>query len=1093
MLANEARGTIPRRLDDGPSRLSFPQERLYMLDRIMPGLAAYNVPALVRVRCTLDSELVRRACEAIVARHEILRTTITLVDGRPASEVAPLAPFELTVADLRGRPEAERDAQARQLLADVARRPFDLARDVLLRAALVHVGADEDQLLIVFHHTGSDHASRRLLFDELDALYSALSAGSEPDLAELPIQYADFAAWQRERLTGSTLDDLLGYWTAQLTGAPERLELPTDRPRPAAQSYRGALREFTIAPMSVAPLREAARRERATLFTLLLAAFNTVLHRYTGAEDVVVGTPISGRSHIEVAKLLGYFSNTLALRTDVSGDPTFSELVARVKATTVQAQIHQALPFEKLVEVLNPQRTESHSPVFQVLFGFDIMPARAPMLAGRELEPLPVPDWEWARFDLSIVIREQSDGSLHGRIEYARDLFDASTIGRLIGHFETVLEAAARDRTRRLSELPILTTHERRRMLVDWNATSKLYDRRCLHELFSEQAARSADSVAVSSGDQRISYGELDRRSNQLAHALQRLDVRRGSLVGICLERSIDLVVALMGVLKSGAAYVPIEPTYPPQRQELMLADAAAPVLLTQQRFLGVIDPRGAEVLCLDRDRESLDALPSDPPASESDPDQLAYVIYTSGSTGRPKGVEVTHRSVANLVSHMRRRPGISERDVVANLTTPAFDLSVPDWYLPLTTGARLVIVPREATLDGVNLADWLTRSGATFVQATPTTWQLLVDAGWKGSVALKIVCGGEAVPRALADELLRRGASVWHMYGPTETTVWSSIIELEPGDGPVPLGGPIANTSFYVLDGSGRPVPIGVPGELCIGGDGLALGYRNRPELTAEKFVQAADLELGSVAPSAAPVPGTGGSGRLYRTGDLVRWRENGTLEFHGRIDQQVKLRGFRIELGEIEAVLDSHPQVAAAAVVVREDAPSDRRLVAYVIPDVGVEPDIEQLRGLLKTKLPPFMIPSTFVILTAFPVTANGKLDRQALPPPGGSRPELRRTYAPPQTPIQEALASIWGEVLHTDRVGIDDDFFELGGHSLLAIRMLARVHETLGLQVHLGAVFGRSTVRELAEVLASDLLAETDADELDSLLAELEMSDP
>jgi amino acid adenylation domain-containing protein len=1068
--------TITRRIHDGPRPLSFPQERLFLLDQMMPGLAAYNVPTLVRVGSTLDADLLRRAFEAVVERHQILRTSIRLVDGTPVQETQPNRPFQLQVTDLRSSSQPERESQAQQLLAALARQPFDLRGDILLRAALVHMAPDEDQLMIVFHHVGSDHASSALLFAELDAIYTALARGDSRDPPPLPVQYADFAEWQRERLA-SEQDELIEYWTRQLSGVPERLDLPTDRPRPGVQSYRGELREFTFDQALVASLRKLARDERVSLFMVLLAGFNTLLHRYTGVEDLVVGVPVSGRHHEEIASLLGFFSNTLALRSDLGGDPTFSELLSRVKATTLEAQIHQELPFEKLVEVLNPDRAQSHSPLFQVLLGFDVAPSQPPSLAGHALRQLPIPGWEWSRFDLSIVLRDVPDGSLQASVEYATDLFDGSTVQRLVGHLQSLLAAAAADPRRRLSTLPILTEAERHRVLVEWNASSRAYDASCLHELFSEQAARTPDAIAVAAGATLITYGELERRSNQLARELQSHGVRPRALVGICVERSIELVIALLGVLKSGAAYVPIEPTYPPQRQEFMLADAGAQVLITQERFRGVIDPRGANVIFIDADRARISAHCANALETKSNPEQIAYVIYTSGSTGQPKGVEIRHRSVSNLIAYMRHRPGIGEHDVLANLTTPAFDLSVPDWYLPLTTGARIVIVPREATLDGVELADWLARSGATFVQATPTTWQLLVDAGWRGSPTLKIVCGGEALPRALADQLLARGAALWHMYGPTETTVWSSVLELGPGEGPVPLGGPIANTSFYVLDGNRQPVPIGVPGELYIGGDGVALGYRDRPELTAEKFV---DDPFGE-------------SGRLYRTGDLVRWRHSATLEFHGRIDQQVKLRGFRIELGEIEAVLDSHPDISASVAIVREDAPGDQRLVAYVASARQAPPDVEDMRRLLRTKLPPFMVPSRFVMLDAFPVTANGKLDRAALPAPDGARPRLSHTYTPPETPVQETLASVWREVLGVDRVGLDDDFFDLGGHSLLAVRMLAGVQRELGIDLYLGRVFEHPTIRQLAGAVSAELLGAAEEDELAALLAEVEASEP
>jgi amino acid adenylation domain-containing protein len=1067
--------TIARHSHDGPTPLSFPQERLFLLDQIMPGSSAYNVPTLYRIGATLAQETLRRAFECVVARHEILRTTVRLVDGTPVQEVSAPAPFELAVTDLRDDALADPDARAREVLGELVRRPFDLARDLLLRAALVHVREGEDLLLVVLHHMASDHQSGGLLLAELDAAYTALAQGREPELPPLAVQYADFARWQRAQLDGEPLRELLDYWTGQLAGAPERLELPADRPRPSAQSYRGSWYEARIAAHEAAPLRELARRQGVSLFMVLLAGFKALLHRYTGMEDLVVGAPVSGRHHEVIAPLLGFFSNTLALRTDLSGDPSFAELLERVRETLLGALAHQELPFEKLVEALNPERARSHSPIFQVLFGYDIVGSRERSLAGAKAERVSVPGWESARFDLSIIVHDLSDGALHLNVGYATDMFEQATIERLIGHLSVLLAAAARDERQRVSRLELLGAGERERVLVAWNATERPYDRRALHELVDERAARSPDSIAVACGQERLTYGELRERSNRLARDLVEAGATGGSLVGICLERSLELPVAMLAVLKVGAAYVPIEPTYPPERQAFMLADARAPVLVTERRFLGEVDAGGASVVCVDRDRARIGQRSPEPLGVAVDPEQRAYVIYTSGSTGRPKGVEITHRSVANLIHCMRERPGLTEQDVLANLTTPAFDLSVPDWYLPLTTGARLAIVPREATLDGVELADWLVRCKATFVQATPTTWQLLVDAGWKGSGSLKAVCGGEALPRALAEELRSRCASLWHMYGPTETTVWSSILRLQAGDGPPPLGGPIANTRFYVLDANLQPVPIGVPGELLIGGEGLALGYHERPELTAEKFV--------------ADPFSTRSRGRLYRTGDLVRWRESGTLEFLGRIDQQVKLRGFRIELGEIEAVLDEHPRVSAAAALVREDKPGDQRLVAYVIPTPGREIDAEELRRLCRVKLPPFMVPSAFVALEAFPVTANGKLDRRALPAPDGSRPAAAGAYAPPETPVEETLASIWSEVLGLERVGVEDDFFDLGGHSLLAVKMLARVQESFDVTMHLHSVFEHPTVRGLAGAITGRLLDAAEDQELSSLLAEVE----
>jgi amino acid adenylation domain-containing protein len=1070
---------IPRRASDGPRRLSFPQERLFLLDRIMPGLGAYNVPTLVRVRTTLEEEKLRRAFELVVARHEILRTRFGLVDGAPVQETFEAPLFALTVADLRSLPHAEAQTRADELLGELAGRSFDLSGDVLLRAALVHLAGDEDLLLVVFHHMGSDHLAAGLLFAELDEVYRALSDGREPQLPELPIQYADFAEWQRGQLDGDPIDELLDYWTERLRGAPDRLDLPSDRPRPSVQSYRGAGgKELHIPAEVVNPLRELARARGVSLFMVLTAAFKTLLYRYSGATDLVIGTPVSGRHYEETATLLGFFSNTLALRTDLSGDPSFAELLDRVKATVLGALAYQELPFEKLVEVLNPERSRSHSPLFQVLFAYDIVSTQTQRIAGHEVEPLPIPGWNWSRFDLSMLLRDTPGGSLHAQVGYASDLFDPDTIDRLLGHFQTLLASLAADPEQHISGLEILTAHERQLMLEQWNDTAHEYDPRPVFVQIAEQATRTPDAIAVVDATEQLTYAELQARANQLAHELAETGVEPGSLVGILMDRQIPLLVSMLAVFQTGAAYVPIDPTFPPERQEFMLADIQAPVLITQEKYLGTIDSGPSTVICVDRDWSRIARRPTDPLGIEVDPDDRAYIIYTSGSTGRPKGVETIHRGVSNLLAYMREWPGTTPDDVVVSVATHAVDLPVPDFYLTLMVGARLVLVPRDATMDGVELADWMAHAGATSIAATATTLQLLIDAGWKGSASLKISAGGEALPRALAEELRSRCGSLWNVYGPTETTVWSSVLELEPGEGSPPIGGPMWNTTFYVLDAQLQPVPIGVPGELYIGGDGLARAYLNRPELTEEKFV---------------PNPFSDDQGsRLYRTGDLVRWREDGTLEFLGRVDLQVKLRGFRIELEEIEAVLAAHPDVAGAAAVVYERSPGDQRLVAYVVPADGCSVDVEELRRLCKTRLAPYMVPSTFVQLDAFPTTPNRKLDRRALPAPDGMRPDLERSYVAPDTPVEELLTAIWCRVLAVDRVGVDDDFFDLGGHSLLAVKMLARVQQGLGVDLALATVFEHSTVRELAAGVTSVLLGEASDEELAELLAEVEASE-
>jgi amino acid adenylation domain-containing protein len=1047
---------------------------MFLLQQLMPGLSAYNVPRLMTFRGTLDAAVLQEAFDTVAARHEILRTTISLLDGAPVPRVAQEASVPLTVADLRAHPNAH--AEADGLVAEIAWRPFDVALDMMLRAALVRLPGDEDRLLIVSHHLVSDHGSTPILLSELAEVYDAVTRRRRPRLRELPIQYADFAVWQRERLTGSVPEEHLEYWRARLADVPDRLDLPADRPRPAAKTYRGATRPFVLPAELVEPLRALARARGVSIFVVLVAAFKTLLHRYTGVEDVVVGSPISGRHHEETAPLIGFFTNTLVLRTSLEGDPTFSELLERVKETTFGAYAQQELPFEKLVEALNPQRDLSHTPFFQVLFAYDV--AMPPFeLGGLPATPTPLPEWPWSRFDLSLGTRERADGGLDGAVEYSTDLFDDVTVDRMFANFATLVEGIASDPDRPISALPLLTPGERELLLEEWNATAMpLMVEGCLHDLVAGQAGRTPEAVAVLGDGRQLTYGELDARANQLARHLQELGAGPGVLVGICTERVPELMVAILGVLKTGAAYVPIDPTYPAERQAFMLEDAETPVLVTQEALLESLPPSDAAVVCLDRDWAQIATQPADPTPAAADADALAYVIYTSGSTGQPKGVEIRHRSVVNLVESMLERPGLTADDVLVNVTTSAFDLSVPDLYLPLVCGARLVILPRDITLDPARLAPALAAAHATFVQATPTTWGMLVEAGWQGLEGLKIVCGGEALPRALANELLERGESLWHMYGPTETTVWSSVLRLERGDeASPPIGGPIANTRFYVVDGHLQPVPIGVPGELLIGGAGVARGYRGRPELTAEKFIP-------------DPFDSTEGA-RVYRTGDHVRYRPGGTLEFLGRLDQQVKLHGFRIELGEIEALLDRHPDVRTSVAIVREDTPRHKLLVAYAVLESAATVSTEALRRYLGASLPGYMVPSVILEIDELPVTANRKLDRSALPAPDAVRPDFEHAYVAPRTPIEERLAQIWAEILQVDTIGTDDNFFDLGGHSMLALRMVARVQDTFAVDLFLTAVFEHPTVAELAEAIAIRMLDAADDEDLTALLAEVE----
>ncbi len=1025
--------------------VSYAQQRLWFLDRLDPDSAAYNVPVASRLRGELDVEALADALTALAARHESLRTTFTVHNGLPQQLVAGRPDVSLTITDLSGRPDAE--LAARTLADEDSGGKFDLVTGPLWRARLIRL-ADQDHILsLTLHHAIADAWSVGIFLRELSLLYAGFLDGQAPDLPELAIQYGDYAAWQREWMDSGGLDEQLAYWKAHLAGAPALLELPLDHPRPAMQSSAGAKVGRILPAPLVSELNALCEREGTTPFMALLTTFVTLMFRYTASEDIVVATPVANRNRLELEGLIGVFANTLAVRTQLDGQLRFRELLARVRETALGAYSNQDLPFEKLVEELNPPRDLSHAPVAQVMFVLHNHIARQVEFPGLQREVITT-ERGTSKFDLALFTEIRADG-LRTSIEYCTDLFDEATIERMLDHFEGLLGAVVRDPATPLSELAMLTAAEVAQLQA-WNATSAPYRDACLHELFAEHAQRRPDAVAVQCGDDQLTYAELDRRANQLAHELRRRDAGPGTLVGICVERSLELVVALLGVLKSGATYVPIDPGYPPERQAFMLADAQAPILLTQADLVDGLPEHDAALLCLDRDWDEVARNSPLAPDVASDPERLAYVIYTSGSTGRPKGVEIRHRSVVNLITHMRERFGVGDDDVMANLTTPAFDLSVPDWYLPLCSGCALVIVAREETMDAGALAARLARCGATVVQATPTTWQMLVDSGWEGAPGMRIVGGGEALPRELANQLVVRGAALWHMYGPTETTVWSAIRQLSVGEGPTPIGGPIANTSFFVMDRYGRRVPVGVAGELYIGGHGVARGYRNRPELTAEKFVS-------------DPTVGDGGE-PVYRTGDLVRWREGGTLEFLGRIDHQVKLRGFRIELGEIESVLREQAGVREALVVARADATGNRRLVAYL---TGDSVEAGQLRTQMQHTLPDYMLPAAFVHLDAFPLTPNGKIDRAALPAPDDSA-RATSDYAAPATELERSLAEIWQRLLSLERVGVDDNFFELGGHSLLAVQVVHAVESELERTCTLAMLFRNPTIRSLAAEL-------------------------
>jgi amino acid adenylation domain-containing protein len=1037
----------------GPLPLSFAQQRLWFISRLDPASSAYNLPVALRLRGPLDPRALERAVGEIVRRHETLRTVFDEVGGEPVQVVreAPAGAPALPALDLSGLPEVAREAEARRLALAEARRPFDLARGPLLHTRLVRLSPGEHVLVLAMHHIAGDGWSVGVLFRELSALYPAYLAGEASPFPDLPVQYADFAAWQRAWLTGDVLERQLAWWRERLAGAPPVLEIPVDRPRRPLPGERGARVARTLPHEAAERLRALARSEGATLFMVLLAALDVLLARWSGQEDVVVGTPIANRTRREVEGLIGFFVNTLALRTDVSGNPSFPELLGRVRETTLGAYQHQDVPFEKLVEELGVERSLSHTPLFQVMFTLDDGAVAPRPFGGVEAEHFGV-GAESVKFDLGVAVADRGNG-LHVTVAFREELWDASTAERVLDAYLLLLATVAADDSLRVLDLPLVPEAEVQRVLREWSAGPAAPAPTCLlHEQFGEQAARTPDAPAVAGEDGALTYAELDTRANRLAHRLRRHGVGPEVRVGICLERGVDLVVAVLGVLKAGGAYVPLDPAYPAERLAYLLADSGASLLVYREHLPAFTGER----VRMDHDAlagERCDALPG-----EASPRNAAYVVYTSGSTGAPKGVVVEHAGLAGFAHAVGATFGPEGGERVLALASFAFDIWAFETLVPLAGGAAVRLLPAEQARDPAAVVEAL--RGATAVHAVPALMRRIVaEAREAGKLAhvRRVYVGGEAVPPELVDAMREvfPAAELRVLYGPTETTVLAASHAVA---GPVAgqmVGRPLENVRLYVCEGQGSAQPVGMPGELWIGGAGVSRGYLGRPELTAERFVPDA-------------LSGEAGS-RLYRTGDRARWSEAGELEFLGRVDRQVKVRGFRIEPGEVEAALLAHPAVHEAVAVVRDGPsalPDDRRLVAYMVPAEGRTASPAVLQEHLRALLPEYMLPSSIVPLDALPLTPSGKLDRQALPTPGddGARD---RAYVAPRSALEEALVGIWQDVLSVERVGIHDNYFDLGGHSLLATQIVARIR-VLRVEVPVRQLFQTPTVAGLAEAV-------------------------
>ncbi|MET8542593.1 amino acid adenylation domain-containing protein [Kitasatospora sp. NPDC004799] len=1044
---------IPPR-PEGERVASFTQERMWLVERLSDGPALYNVHEVFRLRGPLDVVALGHGLTDLVRRHEVLRTAFPERDGRPGPSVAPARPLDLPVTDLRAEPVERRTRLALDLVHAEILRPFDLAAAPLLRASLLRLDEDEHLLVVVVHHIAVDGWSMPLLWDDLSAMYRSRLAGREPELPPLRLQYADFAHWQRARLSGDRLRGELDYWKAQLSGLSP-LDLPTDRPRGPVRTGRGERITFTVPEELAGRLRLLGRRHGATMFMTLLAGFQALLARYSGQSDVAVGTPVAGRTRPELDPLVGSFINTVVIRTDLSGDPGFVQLLERVRRTAVDAYAHQDVPFERLVQELRPARGLDRNPLFQVMFAGLSDPAASLRLEGAEVEPVEV-DNGTAKVDLSLVIADRPTGTT-GTVAFDTDLFDRASVERLVGHYLRLLDAAADDPDRPVSRLELLTEAERDALLVAANATDEPFPADlCVHELVEERARLTPDAVAVRCGTERLTYRELDRRANRLARHLRARGARPERLVGVCLPRSAELVVGLLAVLKSGAAYLPLDPDLPARRLAFMLADAEVPLLLTRRDLADRLPPHDATTVWTDEEAELVAALPDDLLPPLATPAGLAYSIYTSGSTGRPKAVLVPHAGVVNYLVVRGRQLDLDGTDVVASVASISFDVIVPQVLMPLAWGASVVIAPPEVAVDGPRLTEMLREFGVTTLMATPATWLLLLDGGWQGG-RFQAICVGEALQPALARRLLDRVSTLWNGYGPTEASVGcvtrrvDADRDLDRPGGSVPIGRPLGNLRIYLLDPAGAPVPVGVPGEIHIGGVGVTRGYANRPGLTAERFV---------------PDPFGAAGGRLYRTGDLARYLSDGSLVFLGRTDEQVKIRGYRIELGEVEAALGAQPGVARAAVTVRGGG-TDAELAGYLVWQDRDRPgDLAELRRSLRETLPEFMVPATLTALDRIPLTTNGKVDRAALPAP--ARPGHDADAPAPRDRTELLMARIWQRVLGAPRVGVRDDFFALGGHSLRAVELVEAIRREWGVTVPLHTVFRHPTLEGLCAEL-------------------------
>ncbi len=1049
--------TIGVREHDGNIPLSSGQQQLWLLAQLTPDTPVYNECVTIRIPGPLDASALERSLNEFIRRHEICRTTFPVVDGMPVQLISPSLTLALPLIDLRSLPEGEREIQVQRIMTERASALFDLSVGPLLRPILLRLSDEEHRLFISLHHIIFDGVALYQVFlPELNAIYEALAAGLPSPLPEPSIQYADYACWQREWLRGDHIAAQLDYWKMQLANAPTSLELYTDRPRPAAPSYRGAMHRFALSKQLTDSLKAVSQQEGVTFYMMLVAAFQTLLYRYTGQDDMLTGTASAGRKLPEVQRMMGFFLNTLVLRTNLSGNPIFRELLAQVRGITLAALAHQDVPFEYLVKELQPERNLNTNPFFQTLLTF--VPPQPVLPSGWTLTQMEAHAGA-AKFDLYLEV-DDTPGGLAGRFMYNTDLFDTATVERMAEHWHILLEGIVRDPSQRIADLPILSEKELHRLLVEWNDTRTTYPaHQAVHRLFEAQVERAPEAIALIYEDRTLTYRDLNRRANQLAHRLRALGVASTSVVGICMDRSLELIVSMLAILKAGGAYLPLDPSYPADRLAFMLQDTGATVLITQHHYLDLFAAQSLHLISLDANWQAIENEPQENLPGDTGGDSLAYIMYTSGSTGKPKGVEIRHRSINRLVFGVNYAY-LDDTRTLLHMAAISFDASTLEVWGALLHGARCVLYPGRIPTPK-NIKELIRKHGITTLWLTASLFNAIIDEDPSTlSGAQQVMTGGEALSVAHISRASRAlpSTELINGYGPTETTTFACCYNIPRAVDEtwrsIPIGRPIGNTSIYITDRHMRPAPIGVPGELHIGGAGLARGYLNRPELTAARFV-------------ANPFDDDP-EARLYKTGDRVRYLPDGNIEFIGRIDQQVKIRGFRIEPGEIETALGQHPSLLESLVVARENTRQEKYLLAYVVPRHGHTLTEDELRHFLKLSLPEYMIPSRFIQLKSFPLTPNGKLDWQALPTPDVDGAMTIDSYVAPTSMTEHQLVAIWEQLLKREHIGIRDNFFYLGGHSLLAALLVDHIEQSFGKKIPLATLFAGPTIEQLANAL-------------------------